>query len=123
MDRSAQDEKVAAPRWLGALPLIYLLVGLAWILGSDLVVSWLYRDDFRAMVYASTLKGALFVVLSATLLYVLLAMRGADYALATRGLEASDLRKPLLAFAAVGLGITAMGYVVYLLEADGIRAR
>lgn len=101
----------------------YLLVGLAWIMGSDLVVAWFYHDDLHALVYASTLKGALFVILTSTLLHVVLAMRRADYAPGARALDPFEFRKPLIAFSLLGLGIASAGYVVYLLEANGIRAR
>jgi len=76
------DRKNSPPRWLAVLPLTYLLAGLAWILGSDRLVAWLYHDDLHALVHASTLKGALFVIVTATLLYVLLEMRRAEFAAA-----------------------------------------
>lgn len=123
MGASMPHPKRAMPRWLKALPLVYLLTGLAWILGSDLVVGWLYRDDLRALVYASSLKGALFVMLTAILLYTLLAMRHAEFESAAYTENPFELRKPLIAFVLVGLGIASASYVVYLIEANGIRAR
>ncbi|MCM2313075.1 MAG: hypothetical protein NDI84_16905, partial [Steroidobacteraceae bacterium] len=96
--------------WLRAIPAAYLVAGLAWILGSDLVVGWLYRDDLSALAYASTLKGALFVTLTSVLLYVVMAMHparaGAD---APRGAPFA-LARPLLAFVGIGLGIAAVAY-------------
>jgi PAS domain S-box-containing protein len=123
MDASTPELRKMTPRWLRLLPAIYLVAGLTWIIGSDVAVGWLYRDDLRALVHASTLKGALFVVLTATLFYVVLAMRRADFEPGPRGLDPADLRKPLLAFAIVGLAIATMGYSVYLLEAEGVRKR
>jgi PAS domain S-box-containing protein len=117
------DRKRAPPRWLKSLPLVYLLVGLVWILGSDLVVGWLYRDDIRALMYTSALKGAVFVTLTATLLYVVLAMRRTDSAAEPRALEPIGLRRPLIAFVLVGIALASIGYVVCMLEAAGIRAR
>ncbi|MBK7903453.1 MAG: PAS domain S-box protein [Proteobacteria bacterium] len=117
------DTRNRTPRWLHALPVIYLLAGFAWILGSDLVVGWLYQDDVRSLVYANILKGLLFVFLTATLLYVILGVRRADSTAGLRRRESFELRRPLAAFALVGLGIAAAGYLVYLLEADGIRDR
>lgn len=117
------DPRNRTPRWLHALPVIYLLAGFAWILGSDLVVGWLYRDDVRSLVYANILKGLIFVFLTATLLYVILGVWRADSTAGLRKRESFNLRRPLAAFALAGLGIAAAGYLVYLLEADGIRDR
>ncbi|MCM2311966.1 MAG: PAS domain S-box protein [Steroidobacteraceae bacterium] len=109
--------------WLRAIPAAYLVAGLAWILGSDLVVGWLYRDDLSAHAYASTLKGALFVTLTSVLLYVVVAMRPAKSAADSPRGAPFALARPLLAFVGIGLGIAAVAYVVYLLEADVIRTR
>lgn len=113
----------ATPVWLKSLPLVYLLTGLAWILGSDLAVGLFYRDDLSALIYAGTLKGALFVILTAVLLYVLLAVRGTHFSAGKDALDPFELRKPIVAFALVGFGIASVGYVVYRLEENGIHGR
>lgn len=123
MGISMPGNKQNSSAWLRAVPATYLVVGLAWILGSDLIVGWLYQDDLRALVYVGTLKGALFVILTSVLLYVLFAVQPSGVAKGLKSIESFEFRKPLIAFVVVGLGITSVAYVVYLLEADGIRSR
>ncbi|MGJ4748856.1 hypothetical protein ACQV5M_21015, partial [Leptospira sp. SA-E8] len=50
--------------------LVYMLFASLWILLSDRVMGWLLRDP-DMLLLASTLKGWAFVVVSATLLYLL----------------------------------------------------
>jgi PAS domain S-box-containing protein len=109
--------------WLRAIPAAYLVAGLAWILGSDQIAGWLYQDDLRALAHAGTLKGALFVTLTSVLLYVVMAMHPARVAADAPRAAPFALARPLLAFVVIGLGIASVAYVVYLLEADVIRAR
>jgi PAS domain S-box-containing protein len=123
MGDSIPDEDRTSPRWLHAVPVIYLPAGLIWILGSDLLVGWLYRDDPQALVYASTLKGAMFVILTATLLYVLLKVRPTDEPADRPGPDPFELRKPLIAFALVASTIATIGYFVFMLEANAARDR
>ena len=55
-------------RWTRWLPLLYLLFGLAWILGSDVVVGRLFRDTPNLLLLVGTFKGLAFVALTALLL-------------------------------------------------------
>jgi len=50
---------------------IYALFGLAWIYGSDTVLGWLVHDPV-AMVKIAVIKGSLFILCTATLLYYLI---------------------------------------------------
>ncbi|HEX5222970.1 MAG TPA: hypothetical protein VFZ59_25660, partial [Verrucomicrobiae bacterium] len=56
--------KRIAPR----VSLIYALFGLLWILATDLFTGWLSADT-REVIVVETIKGALFVGISAALLY------------------------------------------------------
>lgn len=118
-----QDANQRLPNWLRALPAAYLLVGLAWIVGSDVVLGRLLRHDLQALVYAGTLKGALFVILTAVLFYIAIATRRGLRPELAAALAPVSRVKPLVAFLGVGLGIAAAGYVVYLFEVAGLRDR
>ena len=50
---------------------IYVLFGLAWIYGSDTILGWLVHDPV-VMVKIAVIKGSLFIVCTATLLYFLI---------------------------------------------------
>ncbi len=50
---------------------IYALFGLAWIYGSDTVLGWLANDP-AVMVKIAVIKGSLFILCTATLLYILI---------------------------------------------------
>lgn len=50
---------------------IYALFGLAWIYGSDTLLGWLVTDS-AVMVKIAVMKGSLFIILTAALLYVLI---------------------------------------------------
>jgi two-component system, cell cycle sensor histidine kinase and response regulator CckA len=50
---------------------IYTLFGLAWIYGSDRVLGWLVHDPV-VMVKIAVIKGSLFILCTATLLYLLI---------------------------------------------------
>jgi len=50
---------------------IYSLFGLAWIYGSDTVLGWLVHDP-AVMVKIAVMKGSLFILSTATLLYFLI---------------------------------------------------
>jgi PAS domain S-box-containing protein len=50
---------------------IYSLFGLAWIYGSDTVLGWLVHDS-AVMVKIAVIKGSLFILCTATLLYFLI---------------------------------------------------
>ena len=50
---------------------IYVLFGMAWIYGSDTVLGWMVHDP-DIMVRIAVMKGSLFILCTATLLYVLI---------------------------------------------------
>jgi PAS domain S-box-containing protein len=58
------------PRWTRWLPLLYLAFGLAWILGSDAVLGWLFGESPHLLLVISTVKGFAFVALTALLLAI-----------------------------------------------------
>ncbi len=55
-------------RWTRWLPLLYLLFGVTWILASDAVVGWLFRDTPNLLLLVGTFKGFAFVAFTALLL-------------------------------------------------------
>jgi PAS domain S-box-containing protein len=57
-------------RWARWLPLLYLVFGLAWILGSDAVVGRMFGNSPYLLLAVSTVKGFAFVALTALLLAV-----------------------------------------------------
>src|SRR5512134_17187 len=59
---------VPPTRWTRWLPLLYLVFGVAWILASDAVVGWLFRDTPHLLLLVGTFKGFAFVALTALLL-------------------------------------------------------
>jgi PAS domain S-box-containing protein len=119
---SASELRPPLPKWLRWLPGAYLLVGLLWIVGSDLVLNRLLRHDLESLVYAGTLKGAVFVILSAALLYIAIATSRGTATQPSRVLPLTPGR-PLAAFLLVGIGIGLAGYVVYRLEVAEFRDR
>lgn len=94
---------------LPALTIAFLYAAFAalWILLSDKAVAWLFSDP-TSILMASTLKGWLFVAVTAFLLYVL--MRRRTPAEAAPPLAASGLsRTPLVVLAIIILALTAVG--------------
>jgi PAS domain S-box-containing protein len=58
------------PHWSRWVPLLYLLFGVLWIVTSDQVVAWAFRDSPHQLLLAGTIKGLAFVVLTALVLAV-----------------------------------------------------
>jgi PAS domain S-box-containing protein len=58
------------PRWTPWVPLLYLTFGVVWILASDFVVGWFFRDSPHLQLVAGTLKGFAFVFLTALVLAI-----------------------------------------------------
>lgn len=91
--------------------LIYAVLAAIWILASDQVVLWLFRDPFHVAL-ANTLKGWLFVAVTALVFYLLLRRR--DW-LAEESTQmpasARTYSWPLLAIVVVILGVTAAGII------------
>jgi PAS domain S-box-containing protein len=59
-----------SPRWTRWLPALYLLFGVTWILASDAVVGWLFRETPHMLLLVSTFKGFAFVAFTALLLAI-----------------------------------------------------
>ena len=117
------DKETPRPRSVYWLPIAYLIAGIAWITGSDYVLGLLFRDDPRTLLFAGSLKGLLFVVVTAVLLYVVLYLRvGAPPSARTprRSLTA-EAWKPLVVFLVAGVGIAAVGAALYRVQAGEIR--
>lgn len=62
-----QKRRIATARIVG----IYTLLGLAWIYGSNTVLGWLVSDP-AVMVKIAVIKGSLFILFTATLLFFLI---------------------------------------------------
>lgn len=97
---------------MGALfpALAYAVFAALWILVSDQVVTWLFSDPVHVAL-ANTLKGWLFVAVTALLLFLLLRRRGrAEKGLSTAPAEPTRvLSWPVLAILVVILAVTAGG--------------
>ncbi len=65
--RTPQKQRIATVKIVA----IYALFGLAWIYGSDNVLGWLVHDS-AVMVKIAVVKGSLFILCTATLLYFLI---------------------------------------------------
>ena len=112
------------PRWIRWLPVAYLIGGLAWIFGSDSVLAWLFRDEPDALLFAGSLKGVLFVVVTAVLFYLTIAVRwqpaagppGEAVPLSGR------LWQPVTVFLLAGVIIVGAGYWLYRNQATEMRA-
>ena len=111
------------PRWLRWLPAGYLVLGLAWILGSDRALGWLFGDDPATLLFAGSLKGVLFVLVTAILIYIVVVLRtepapaSPDAATAVRG----RTWQPVAAFLLAGLVITVAGYAIYARQAAAVK--
>jgi PAS domain S-box-containing protein len=89
-------------------PLLYLAVGSLWIAGSDIALQ-LYVPDARTVTGYQTIKGLLFVAISALLLYAVMRMRaGAAGADATSMLQGAPPAQGDGASAGVGIFIHAI---------------
>lgn len=104
-----------APRWIRWMPVAYLVAGLAWILGSEQVFDWLFRDDPGALLFAGSLKGVPIVVVTAVLMYLALLARWEPVATAAGVAEQSPVRlwQPVTLLLIAGLMIAAAGYGLY----------
>lgn len=91
--------------------LIYAVLAAIWILASDQVVLWLFRDPLQVAL-ANTLKGWLFVAATALVFYLLLRRRDC---LAEESPQmpasARAYSWPVLAIVVVILGVTAAGII------------
>ncbi len=56
------------PRSTRWFPLLYLAFGVAWILASDSVIGWLFRDAPRLLLIVGTVKGFAFVAFTSLIL-------------------------------------------------------
>ncbi len=103
------------------LPLLYLVVGIAWVLGSDFVLNAAMLGPGAVGVVGS-LKGTIFVALSALLLYIVTSRQPVPDA--PRVLPASrigGLLRPVLIFLLAALGIAASGWVIYRQQSQVVR--
>ncbi len=103
------------------LPLLYLVVGVSWVLGSDFVLSEsLLGPGAESLV--GSLKGVIFVALSALLIYVVTSRQPApDVARVLPKARRRSLRRPVAIFLIAGLGIGASGWIVYWQQSAMIR--
>ncbi|AGA34059.1 PAS protein [Thioalkalivibrio nitratireducens DSM 14787] len=110
------------PWWALRIALIYAVGAGLWILLSDQVLAiWLGAPGEDAL--AATLKGWLFVAVTAVLLFLLLSRpRAASPALGRVRLPDRDLRLPLVLAALVTLAVTA-GIVLHLYHEQTERLR
>jgi PAS domain S-box-containing protein len=56
--------------WSRWVPLLYMLFGILWIVTSDQMIAWLFRNSPHSVLIAGTIKGFAFVVLTALVLAV-----------------------------------------------------
>lgn len=82
---------------------IYALFGLAWIYGSDRILGWLVHDP-GVMVNIAVIKGSLFILCTATLLYFLISRFARQLAEAERG-QIESLKNYLAIFNATNEAI------------------
>ena len=106
------DRDLPPPRWIRWLPVAYLAAGLAWIFGSDHVLAWLFRDDPDALLFAGSLKGVLFVVVTAVLLFLAVSARWQPVpeSPATGASLRDRLWQPVTLFLLAGAIIVGAGY-------------
>jgi PAS domain S-box-containing protein len=118
------DREPSPPRWIRWLPVAYLAAGLAWIFGSDHVLAWLFRDNPDALLFAGSLKGVLFVVVTAVLLYLAIVVRWQPAAGSPGEGEpmGGRLWQPVTVFLLAGVLIIAAGYWLYRNQAAEMRA-
>jgi PAS domain S-box-containing protein len=105
------------------MPVAYIVAGLAWIFGSDYVLDWLFRDDPGALLFAGSLKGVLFVVVTAVLMHLALLARWEPVAAVDGDAEPLHARlwQPVTIFLIAGLMIAAAGYGLYTRQAGEVR--
>ena len=111
----------ASTRFRLALPLAYLLAGVAWILGSDALLAHEAGLGVAAQVAAS-IKGIAFVVVSTLLLYAVQAWPGAA-AIDTASRPGRDRTRALVVFLICAAGVAAGGATLYRQQAAEVRAR
>ena len=121
---SSDKDAILRTRVVYWLPVTYLVGGIAWITGSDYLLGRLFRDDPNALLFAGSLKGVLFVSVTALLLFVALYLR-VGVAPAGRMAERSAVEtrawKPLVIFLVAAVGIGAAGVSLYATQAGEIR--
>jgi PAS domain S-box-containing protein len=112
------------PRWIRWLPVAYLVAGLAWIFGSDQVLAWLFRDEPDALLFAGSLKGVLFVVVTAILFFLAVSARWQPVAaVPTEADRISDRHwQPIVLFLLAGASIAGGGYWLYWNQVTEVRA-
>ena len=103
------------------LPLGYLLLGVAWIVGSDYLLG-VATDVPDAAHWIASTKGILFVLASAALLFVVQSPRIQKSArLAPQ--SGSGVLRPYLIFGITGVGVMLAGITLYQQQATEVRQR
>ena len=103
------------------LPLGYLLLGVAWIVGSDFLLGLATEVPDAAHWIAST-KGILFVLATAALLFVVQSPRIQKSARVAPQ-SGSGVLRPYLIFGITGVGVMLAGITLYQQQATEVRQR
>lgn len=104
------------------LPLGYLLVGAAWVLGSALVLGRSDGAGFGSRV-AGSLQGVALVSIAAALLWVLVRPRAGQSSVTRQRPQAGGLLRPYLVFVVTALGVLLAGVLLYQQQAAEIARR
>jgi len=105
------------------LPLGYLLLGVAWIVGSDYLLGVATEVPDAAHWIAST-KGILFVLATAVLLFVVQSPRIRTLSSAHQPPQSgSGVLRPYLIFGITGVGVMLAGITLYQQQATEVRQR
>jgi PAS domain S-box-containing protein len=107
----ARRRAAAASRWI---PVAYLALGLLWIFGSDRLMGVYFAGSPDLMLHVGTVKGVIFVTLTAVLLYVVISTRPgvADAPADTDG--PSHMWRPIVAFVIFGAPVALAGFLIYM---------
>ena len=105
------------------LPLGYLLLGVAWIVGSDYLLG-VATDVPDAAHWIASTKGILFVLATATLLFVVQSPRIRKMSAARLSSQSgASVLRPYLIFAIACIGVLVSGLMLYQQQATEVRQR